>query len=63
MLPYKVSSNGTITMQRSKMKRMSTEWLLNLYERAITSAVFGSCSLSKSTEKSLVLELQSRGAI
>jgi len=62
-MPYKISSNGTITMKRSKMKEASTKWLLDLYNKAVASAVWGCGGLSKSTEKSLILELKSRGAI
>jgi hypothetical protein len=63
MFPYQISSNGTLTMKRSKMKEMSTEWLRSLYSKAVVSSVYGSGRLSKSTEKSLILELRSRGAI
>ena len=62
-MPYKISSNGTITMKRSKMKEASTEWLLDLYSKAVASAVWGCGGLIKSTKKSLILELKSRGAI
>lgn len=59
-LPYKISSNGTLTMKRSKMKEATDEWLLDLFNKAATSSVFGCGRLSKSTERSLILELKSR---
>ena len=62
-MPYKVSSNGTITMKRSKMKEASDEWLLDLFQKTVASALFGCGRLSKSTEKSLILELRSRNLI
>ena len=59
-LPYKISSNGTLTMKRSKMKEASDEWLLDLFQKTIGSALFGCGQLSKSTERSLILELKTR---
>ena len=62
-MPYKISSNGTITMKRSKMKEASDEWLLDLFQKTVASVFFGCGRLSKSTEKSLILELRSRKLI
>ena len=63
-LPYKISSNGTLTMKRSKMKKATDAWLLDLYSKTVTSAFIGGCGqLSKATEKSLILELKSRNLI
>ena len=62
--PYNISSNGTLTMKRSNMKKMSDTWLLDLHSSAITSAIIGGCGrLSKTTAKSLALELQQRNLI
>ena len=63
-MPYKISSNGTLTMKRKDMKRMTDAWLLDLYSKTVMSSFIGGCGqLSKSTEKSLILELRSRNLI
>ena len=62
-MPYKISNNGTLTMKRSKMKEASDAWLVDLYEKTVRSVFFGCGRLSKSTEKSLILELRSRNLI
>jgi len=63
-MPYKISNNGTLTMKRGDMKKMTDSWLLDLYEKTVRSAFIGGCGqLSKSTEKSLILELRSRNLI
>ena len=62
-MPYKISNNGTLTMKRRDMKKMTDSWLLDLYSKTVASLFFGSGRLSKSTEKSLILELRSRKLI
>lgn len=63
-LPYTVSSNGTVTMSRKNMKKMSDQFLMTMFGMASTSAMYsGAGRLSKSTDKSLHLELKSRGLI
>ena len=63
-MPYKISSNGTLTMKRKDMKRATDAWLLDLYSKTIASSFIGGCGqLSKATEKSLMLELRQRNLI
>jgi hypothetical protein len=62
-MPYKISNNGTLTMKRGDMKKMTDSWLLDLYEKTVRSVFFGCGRLSKATEKSLILELRSRNLI
>ena len=63
-MPYKISNNGTLTMKRKDMKRASDAWLLDLYSKTVMSSFIGGCGqLSKSTEKSLILELRQRNLI
>jgi hypothetical protein len=63
-MPYKISSNGTLTMKRKDMKRATDAWLLDLYSKTVMSSfIGGSGQLSKATEKSLVLELRQRNLI
>ena len=62
-MPYKISSNGTLTMKRGDMKKMTDSWLLDLYKTTIKSVLFDCGRLSKATEKSLILELRSRNLI
>ena len=34
-MPYKISNNGTLTMRRRDMKKMTDSWLLDLYEKTV----------------------------